>query len=82
MFSFLIQSKIFSPSRYEWFTYVGRTPVEVSFRNKPIMIEKGMRFGVRKSVNGKDIRLIFDNDPNRVITLSLDQAQALAKGVK
>jgi hypothetical protein len=46
-----------------------------------VAINKGTKFGVRKSANGKNIRLIFPNDPNRVITLSMEQAQQLAKGV-
>jgi hypothetical protein len=40
-----------------------------------------MRFGVRPSVNGTDIRLIFKGEPTKVHTLTKQQADKLAKGV-
>jgi len=66
---------------YDFFTYRGSKPVTVDFRGHPIKIEKGTKFGVRKSANGKNIRLIFPGDKTRVITLSQEQANQLAKGV-
>lgn len=66
---------------YEWFTFKGKTPVELDFRGKPVSISKGTKFGVRKSTNGKFIRLVLGDDVNRVLTVNLEQAKALAKGV-
>lgn len=82
MYSFLIQSLVKPETNYDFFTYSGAKPVEVTFRGKAIEIKKGMRFGVRKSSNGKMIRLIFPDDPTRVITIDLATAQRLAKGIK
>jgi len=66
---------------YQFFVYKGAKPVEIQFRGKPVQISKGMKFGVRKSHSGKDIRLIFPGDKTRVMTLTQDQAQKLAKNV-
>jgi len=66
---------------YEFFTFKGKQPVTLQYRGKPFVVEKGTRFGVRPSVNKKDIRLIFKGEPNRVFTLTMDQANQLAKGV-
>lgn len=68
-------------SHYQWFTYKKSKPVLVNFRGRQIEIGKGTKFGVRKSGDQKKIRLIFPNDPNRVITVPMEQAQQLAKGV-
>lgn len=82
MYSFLvINARIKRPSEYEYFTYQGARPVEVSFRGKPIMIDKGTVFGVRKSSNGKFIRLVIGDDITRVITIDLDTAKKLARKV-
>jgi len=82
MYSYLIESLVKPVASYEFFTYEGRSAVPVSFRGKPIQIEKGTRFGVRKSANGKSIRLIFPDEPTKVITIDLETAKKLAKGVK
>ena len=81
MFSFLVQSAIKSVDHYSWYTYSGSKPVTVKYRGTPISISKGTRFGVRPSVNKKDIRLVIGDDINRVITLTLDQAKSLSKGL-
>ena len=85
MYKFLATKRILAAIKpeenYEWFTYQGSKPVITEFRGKPVEIKKGQRFGVRKSSNGKQIRMILPRDPNRVITLTLDQAQRLAKKV-
>lgn len=81
MYSFLT-SAIKPKESYEWFVFHGRTPVELTFRNKPVFIKKGDRFGVRPSASKKQIRLILPEAPTKVITLTMDQAQRLAKGVK
>lgn len=85
MYSFLIQSKVEASvkpeSNYDWFIYKGKRPVVLNFRGHDVNVEKGQKFGVRKSANGKQIRLIFPKDPTRVFTLTSDQANQLAKGV-
>lgn len=66
---------------YQWFTFKGSKPVTLDFRGNPETISKGDKFGVRKSANGKNIRLILPDEETRVFTLTLKQAQELAKGV-
>jgi hypothetical protein len=67
---------------YRFFTYKGAKPVTLNFRGNEEVVKKGDKFGVRKSSNGKQIRLIFPDEETRVFTLTQDQANALAKGVK
>lgn len=87
MYSFLINAKrreeaaIRPESAYQWFIYKKGKPVDLDFRGRTVSVDKGQRFGVRKSSNGKNIRLIFPKDPTRVFTLSTEQAQRLARGV-
>jgi hypothetical protein len=81
MYAFLIEAKPFSEDRYEFFTYQGKTPVEVTFRGNPVTLSKGTRFGVRPSSSGKFIRLIFPEQPTRVFTIDPATAAKLAKGV-
>lgn len=80
MFSFL-QAAIKPASDYSWFKYAGSKPTSLTFRGNQVEIKKGQNFGVRPSVNKKDIRLVLENDLNRVITLTLDQAKKLARNV-
>jgi hypothetical protein len=75
------EARIKGEDEYEFFTFKAKEPVEIEFRGKPVTISKGTKFGVRPSSNGKNIRLIFPNDKTRVMTLSPEQAQKLAKGV-
>lgn len=89
MHSFLLQGAQFTVTArprpedaYTFFTYKGSKPVVVNYRGTDYQIEKGSRFGVRPSRNGKFIRLIFPNDPNRVLTIDPDTANKLARGVK
>lgn len=88
MYSFLINTAalkelaaIKGEEHYDFFTYKGKKPVEITRRGQTVEVKKGMKFGVRQSVNKKDIRLIFPGEPNKVFTLTLKQAQDLAKGV-
>lgn len=80
MYSF-VAGTIKPASNYEWFTYDG-SPMLVNYRGADVKIERGQKFGVRKSGNGKQIRLVLGDDINRVITLTLDQAKRLARNVK
>lgn len=86
MYSFLINpafiTAVIKPeSAYQWFRYKGARPVVLDFRGKEVLVTKGDRFGVRPSASGKDVRLIFKDDPTRVFTLTSEQAKKLAKGV-
>ena len=66
---------------YDWFSYRAKKPITLDFRGKPVVIKDGDKFGVRKSSNGKNIRLVLPNEITKVMTISLDDAKALAKGV-
>lgn len=81
MYSYLVETRLLPENSYDFYTYVGNRPTTVNFRGKEILITEGMRFGVRPSTNGKHIRLIFSQDPNRVITLDLETANKLARNV-
>ncbi|QRE00349.1 hypothetical protein [Burkholderia phage BCSR5] len=82
----LTQSKVFAAPKavehYDFYTYKGRALVELSYRGTPVTVSKGTEFGVRKSADGKKIRLILNREPNKVYTITLDQAKQLAKGLK
>lgn len=80
MYSFLLESRVLPEQSYDFFIYQGN-PVDVDFRGRIITIDKGTKFGVRPSSNGKQIRLIFPKDPTRVITIDMDTAKKLARGV-
>ena len=80
MYSCLV-ARIKDESEYDTFTYTGK-PIEIPFRGITRTLEKGQRFGVRKSSNGKQIRMIFEGDPTRVMTLDLPLAKRIARFVK
>ncbi len=82
MYSFLIESLVKPETNYTFFTYSGKTPVTLTFRGNPVSITDGTRYGVRRSSNGKMIRLIFPNEPTKVYTIDLDTAKKLARGIK
>jgi hypothetical protein len=82
MYSYLLDARIKPESDYQFFTYNASKPVVVNFRGTSVVIEKGTRFGVRPSTNGKHIRMIRPNEPTRVITIDQETAERLAKGVK
>ncbi len=67
---------------YQWFLYTSPKSVDLNFRGREVKIVKGTKFGVRLSADKSKIRLIFPNDPTRVITVTQQQAQSLAKGCK
>jgi hypothetical protein len=76
-----VTALIKTSQHYDFFTYQGSKPVTVTYRDKDYEITKGTKFGVRKSANGKQIRLVIGNDVSRVFTISLDTARQLAKKV-
>lgn len=80
MYSFLAAVK--PDTAYDWFTYNGKEPVVIQFRGVDVEVKKGARFGVRPSANKKNIRLVFPDQITRVFTITLNQAKALAKGIK
>lgn len=71
-----------SAEHYQYFVFKGKKAVDLPYRGIDIPLEPGQRFGVRKSRDGKQIRLIMDDDVNRVFTLPLSVAQKIAKTVK
>lgn len=78
----MLQARIKPEADYEWFRFTGKRPVTLEFRGNPMVISEGDQFGVRKSSNGKEIRFVRKNDVNRVLTLTMDQANKLAKSVR
>lgn len=84
MYSYLLENAIKPEENYEFFIYTGKDPVDVEFRNKIVQVKKGDRFGVRRSSNGKQIRMVIPawGGLTKVITLTLEQAKKLAKKVK
>jgi len=81
MYSFLLESRIKGEDEYSFFTYKKGPPITVDFRGQPREIKKGTRFGVRPSSNGKFVRLVFPGELTKVITVPMETAQKLAKGV-
>lgn len=79
MYAFLLKAAVLPEAAYDFFTYEGSKPVTVEFRGKPIVINKGVRFGVRPSTSGKHIRMVFPSDPTRVLTIDGDTAAKLSK---
>ena len=76
-----VEARIKPSDDYDFFTYQGK-PLTIDSRGKRAEIKKGQRFGVRKSSNGKEIRMVLDDNVNRVFTLDLETAKQLAKGIK
>lgn len=76
-----VVARIKDDDEYDWFRYSGK-PIEVPFRGITRTLDKGQIFGVRKSSNGKQIRMVFDGDLTRVMTLDLPLAKKIAKFVK
>ena len=64
---------------YGWMVYIGSKPMDLqSNLGTKLRLEKGDRFGVRPSGNGKKIRMISEElGPNKVFTLEMDIAQKL-----
>lgn len=80
MYSCLV-ARIKGEDEYDFFTYKGK-PLEIPFRGITRTLETGQRFGVRKSSSGKQIRMVFEGDLNRVMTIDLALAKKIAKGIK
>ncbi len=68
---------------YDWFVYMGK-PLDMRSRlGTSFRLEKGDRFGVRKSANGKSIRFVAEElGVSKVFTLDMDIANQLAKNSK
>jgi hypothetical protein len=79
MYSCLV-ARIKGEDEYDFFTYTGPM-IMLPFRGIEIPLSKGEKFGVRKSSNGKSIRLILGDDLNRVFTIDLETAKKIARSV-
>jgi hypothetical protein len=78
-----IESRIKPNEDYAWFTFTGKGFDGMNEAQRTVSLETGDRFGVRKSSDGKKIRLITEKDgPNKVYTCDLPTAQYLAKKCK
>ena len=75
-----IEAKPRPNDAYEWFTYTGKPRDMMSGVGTPLYLRKGQVFGVRKSGDGKKIRMITEDlGPNKVFTLLPEVAADLAK---
>ena len=79
MYSCLV-ARIKGEDEYDFFTYTGPM-IMLPFRGIEIPLSKGEKFGVRKSSNGKSIRLILGDDLNHVFTIDLETAKKIARSV-
>lgn len=79
MYSYLV-ARIKGEEEYDWFTYDGKT-INIPYRGVEMPLTKGQRFGVRKSSNKRDIRLVFEGEINRVFTITLDLAKKIARNI-
>lgn len=68
---------------YIWFSYNGPELNAANDKGRKLSLIQGDKFGVRKSANGKSIRLITKTDgPTKVFTCDEHMAQLLAKRCK
>ena len=68
---------------YVWFLYTGPSLHAANDKGRTLSLEKGDKFGVRKSANLKSIRLITqEGGPNKVFTCDAEMAALLAKRCK
>ncbi len=78
MYSYLVTARIKGKDEYQFLIYNG-PKLELPFRGIEVPLEKGTKFGVRPSSNGKHIRLVMGDDVNRVFTIPPEVAQKIAK---
>lgn len=78
------ESSVRGYDAYDWFAYGKPKALHlVSKGGTKVYLDKGDLFGVRKSANGKQIRMIVEKvGPTKVFTLSADLANTLAKAAK
>lgn len=81
MYSCVVEARIKGDDEYDWLKYTGK-PLEIPFRGITRTLNTNQKIGVRKSSNGKQIRMVFDGDLTRVMTLDLALAKKIAKSVK
>lgn len=77
----IVRARIKPATDYDWFTYKGPM-IMIPYRGIEVPLSKGEVFGVRKSSNGKQIRLVMGDDVNRVFTITLDLAKQIAKNCR
>lgn len=69
-----------SLDHYEFFTFTGEGLTIRNAKGRPLTLNKGEQFGVRRSVNGRDIRLVTEDDgPTIIFSLDWDTAVFLGK---
>jgi hypothetical protein len=84
MYSFLMSPEVLTArtrpaEAYDWFVYKARTPVVICAHTK---IQKGTKFGIcRDQQNAKKAHVVIQGHLGRVLTISIEVARALAKGV-
>jgi hypothetical protein len=75
-------AKVIAPQDYEWFVAGNKRALTVGTK-KSTTITSGDKFGVRKSSNGKETRLITEKDgANKVFTLDSVSNNKLMKDAK
>ena len=68
---------------YDWFTYTGKPLTAENDKGRKLELKNGDKFGVRKSSNGKHIRLVTGaGGPGKVFTCDLPLATLLGKRCK
>jgi hypothetical protein len=57
-----VKARILPPEDYVWHVYTGKDPLTLTTRSKhhTIVLEDGMKFGMRPSSSGKEVRLITE----------------------
>ena len=75
-----VKARILPPEDYVWHVYTGKEPLTLTTRSKhhTIVLEDGMKFGMRPSSSGKEVRLITEKfGPTIVFTLDTDERRKL-----
>lgn len=68
---------------YDWYEYTGKPLSAANDKGRKLSLKKGDKFGVRKSGNGKHIRLVTGaGGPGQVFTCELSLATLIGKRCK
>ena len=78
-----VVARIKTEDEYEWFVYAGAEIHASNDKGRNLILHKGDKYGARKSSNGKQIRLITEEQgPTKVFTCDAELAELLAKRSK
>jgi hypothetical protein len=78
-----VVARIKTEDEYEWFVYAGAEIHASNDKGRNLILHKGDKYGARKSANGKQIRLITEEQgPTKVFTCDAELAELLAKRSK